>query len=68
MEVKEVLQVEEKDKETIYRIVVKKNDFNKKLLVFATLDRDLTKGILGRLTQTELADLNDKLKILFQLP
>ncbi len=34
----------------------------------ATLDRDLTKGILGKLTQTELADLNNKLKILFQLP
>lgn len=34
----------------------------------ATIDRDLTKGILGRLTQTELADLNNKLKILLQLP
>ena len=34
----------------------------------ATLDRDLTKGVLGRLTQVELEDLNNKLKILFQLP
>ena len=34
----------------------------------ATLDKALAKGLLGRLTNTELADLNNKLKILFQLP
>lgn len=33
----------------------------------ATLDRVLVKGLLGRLTVTELADLNHKLKLLFQL-
>lgn len=34
----------------------------------ATLDRALAKGLLGRLSATELADLNSKLKILLQLP
>ena len=34
----------------------------------ATLDRSLAKGLLGRLSQLELADLNSKLKVLFQLP
>ena len=34
----------------------------------ATLDRSLVKGLLGRLTQNELTDLNNKLKLLFQLP
>ncbi len=34
----------------------------------ATLDKSLAKGLLGKLTQTELSDLNSKLKILFQLP
>ncbi|GAB3699165.1 hypothetical protein GCM10027592_24900 [Spirosoma flavus] len=34
----------------------------------ATLDRSLAKGLLGRLTSTEIADLNGKLKVLFQLP
>ena len=34
----------------------------------ATLDRTLAKGLLGRLSPTELTDLNNKLKILFQLP
>lgn len=34
----------------------------------ATLDRSLAKGLLGRLTQAELSDLNSKLKILLQIP
>ena len=34
----------------------------------ATLDRTLAKGLLGRLMQIELNDLNDKLRVLFQLP
>jgi mRNA interferase MazF len=34
----------------------------------STLDRKLAKGLLGKLSQTELADLNQKLKILLQLP
>ena|SRR5215203_6173384 len=34
----------------------------------ATLDRMLAKGLLGRLSQQELTDLNTKLKILLQLP
>lgn len=33
----------------------------------ATLDKSLAKGLLGRLTSTELSDLNAKLKALFQL-
>lgn len=33
----------------------------------ATLDRALAKGLLGRLTQQDMTDLNSKLKILFQL-
>jgi mRNA interferase MazF len=34
----------------------------------ATLDRSLVKGLLGRLTPNELTELNNKLKLLFQLP
>jgi len=34
----------------------------------ATLDRSLAKGLLGKLTNAELSDLDIKLKILFQLP
>ncbi|MBW7891669.1 MAG: type II toxin-antitoxin system PemK/MazF family toxin [Chitinophagaceae bacterium] len=33
----------------------------------ATLDKSLAKGLLGRLSIAELNDLNNKLKILFQL-
>jgi mRNA interferase MazF len=33
----------------------------------ATLDKSLAKGLLGRLAMTELTELNNKLKILFQL-
>jgi mRNA interferase MazF len=33
----------------------------------ATLDRFLAKGLLGRLSSTELAELDNMLKILFQL-
>ena len=33
----------------------------------ATLDRTLAKGLLGRLSQAALTELNNKLKILFQL-
>ncbi len=34
----------------------------------ATLDKKLAKGLLGRLTGNELAELSNKLKLLFQLP
>lgn len=34
----------------------------------ATLDKTLAKGLLGRLTFIELNELNNKLKILLQLP
>ena len=34
----------------------------------ATLDKVLAKGLLGQLNANELTDLNNKLKILFQLP
>ena len=34
----------------------------------ATLDRLLAKGLLGRLSRDEFAELNTKLKLLFQLP
>jgi mRNA interferase MazF len=34
----------------------------------ATLDKILVKGLLGRLTANELTELNNKLKLLFQLP
>ena len=33
----------------------------------ATLDKSLVKGLLGKLIQNELTDLNVKLKILFQI-
>ena len=33
----------------------------------ATLDKALAKGLLGKLSLTEMADLNNKLKMLFQL-
>lgn len=33
-----------------------------------TLDKTLAKGLLGRLSQSELVDFNQKIKILFQLP
>ena len=33
----------------------------------ATLDKSLAKGLLGKLTDTEMADLNVKLKVLLQL-
>lgn len=33
----------------------------------ATLDRSLAKGLLGKLSATELTELNKKLKILLQL-
>lgn len=33
----------------------------------ATIDKKLAKGLLGKLSQTELNDLNQKLNILFQL-
>ena len=34
----------------------------------ATLDRKLVKGLLGKLTSNELTELNNKFKLLFQLP
>ena len=34
----------------------------------ATLDRKLVKGLLGKLTSNELRELNNKLKVLVQLP
>lgn len=33
----------------------------------ATLDKALAKGLLGNLSQTELSELNNKLKLLLQL-
>ena len=33
----------------------------------ATLDRSLAQGLLGKLTLTEVAELDSKLKVLFQL-
>ena len=33
----------------------------------ATLDKSLAKGLLGKLTDAEMADLNVKLKVLLQL-
>ncbi len=33
----------------------------------STLDRKLAKGLLGKLSPSEITDLNQKLKILFQL-
>ena len=33
----------------------------------ATLDKNLAKGLLGKLTQSEISDLNSQLKILLQL-
>ena len=48
------------------------NGLKKKSLIrtskIATLDRNLAKGLLGRLSKNELDNLNDKLKILLQLP
>lgn len=47
------------------------NGLRKRSLVraskIATLDRALAKGLLGRLTQQDMTNLNSKLKILFQL-
>jgi mRNA interferase MazF len=34
----------------------------------ATLDRSLAKGLLGKLTQIEISELNSKLKNLLQIP
>jgi mRNA interferase MazF len=34
----------------------------------ATLDKSLAKGLLGRLSQTEISQLNTNLKLLFQIP
>lgn len=34
----------------------------------ATLERSLAKGLLGRLRPTEITELNNKLKLLLQLP
>jgi len=39
-----------------------------RLSKIATLDKSLSKGILGRLNQYEISELNIKLKLLFQLP
>ena len=39
-----------------------------RLSKIATLDKSLSKGLLGRLNQNELSELNSKLKLLFQLP
>jgi mRNA interferase MazF len=34
----------------------------------ATLDKSLAKGLLGRLSQAEIVQLNTNLKLLFQIP
>ncbi len=39
-----------------------------RLSKIATLDKSMSKGILGRLNQNELSELNIKLKLLFQIP
>ena len=39
-----------------------------RLSKIATLDKSLSKGLLGRLNQNELSELNSKLKLLFLLP
>ncbi len=39
-----------------------------RLSKIATLDKHLSKGLLGRLNQNELSELNIKLKLLFQIP
>lgn len=39
-----------------------------RLSKIATLDRGLAKGLLVKLSLTEISELNDKLKILFQIP
>ena len=39
-----------------------------RLSKIATLDKSLSKGLLGRLNQNELSELNSKLKLLFHLP
>lgn len=39
-----------------------------RLSKIATVDRKLILGIIGSLDQTELAELNTKLKLIFQLP
>lgn len=48
------------------------NGLRKKSLIrtgkIATLDRVLAKGLLGKLSETQVEDLNKNLKELFQLP
>lgn len=48
-----------------------KNGIKKQSLVrtskIATIDRSLAQGLLGRLSSNEIIELNNKLKILFQL-
>ena len=39
-----------------------------RLSKIATIDKSLSKGLLGKLNQNELSELNSKLKLLFQLP
>lgn len=39
-----------------------------RLSKIATLDKSLSRGILGRLNQNEVSELNSKLKLLFLLP
>ncbi len=49
----------------------KENGLKKSSLVkaskVATLDRKLAKGLLGRLNQIEIGELNNRLKMIFQL-
>lgn len=39
-----------------------------KISKIATLDKSLVKGLLGKLNHIELSELNNKLKIILQLP
>ena len=39
-----------------------------RLSKIATIDKSLSKGLLGRLNQNELSELNSNLKLLFQIP
>ncbi|HUH74442.1 MAG TPA: type II toxin-antitoxin system PemK/MazF family toxin [Chitinophagales bacterium] len=48
-----------------------KNGIKKQSLVriskIATIDKSLVQGLLGRLSENDIIDLNSKLKVLFQL-
>ena len=65
-------QLQWQDTSDVQLLPTSSNGLRKQSLIktskIATLDKTLAKGLLGRLTVTELNDLNSKLKILLQLP